>query len=357
MTSARLTIRRSALRENYRRIARHVQPSACGATVKADAYGLGMALVARELAEEGCRTFFVASCEEGLRLRKVLGEAEIFVFEGALDGFAGRLADAGLTPCLNDPAQVDIWQRTARRRGRRLPAAIHVDTGMTRLGMTPAQARETLDALPPGADLEVTLLMTHLACADNAAHPLNALQVQRFAQLSRRFPGLRTSIGNSAGALGPKALHGDLVRPGIALYGANPFSDGRPNPVTCVARLCAPVLQVRTLDVPSSVGYGASVRVDAGTCLATVGIGYADGYPRRLSGVGQVVWNDRSFPILGRVSMDLIVVDIGDASVAVGDQVELFGPALSIDRVAEQAGTIAYELLTAVSARVPREAR
>ena len=355
--AARLEIDLGALQDNYRRLAHAAAPAVCGATVKADAYGLGAQRVVPALLECGCTELFVATADEALALLESAAGATIHVFEGALPGRCAALAEAGIVPVLNHPGQVASWSREARRRGQVLPAALHVDTGMTRLGMSPDEARATLRGVGPGTGVDVRLLLTHLACADLPEHPLNARQVETFAALCAEFPGIRTSIGNSAGTLGAESLRGHLVRPGIALYGGNPFSDGRDNPMACVARLVAPVLQVRELHAAAPVGYGASEWMAHGSRLATIGIGYADGYPRSLSGVGQVVWNGRRLRLVGRVSMVLVVIELGDADLAPGDEVELFGPALPLDTVADWAGTIGYELLTSISPRVQRAVR
>ena len=224
---------------------------------------------------------------------------------------------------------------------------MHVDTGMNRLGF-PVNVREsTFDGF------RVALLMTHLACADDPQHPLNATQLRRFSRVTARFPGVATSIGNSAGSLLDARYHGDLARPGIGLYGGNPWSNA-PNPGQPAATLEAPVIQVRQVRAGESVGYGATWQGGTPRRLAVLGIGYADGLPRLLSNRGEAVAGGTRCPFVGRVSMDLTVIDVTDARVAVGDRVELFGAGLPIDEVAGRADTIAYELLTGISSRVER---
>lgn len=329
MTHARLTVDLDALAANFRRLCESASGGSA-AVVKANAYGLGVAPVARRLAEEGCRQFFVATDAEGRELRRILPDAEtfdIFVFSGAVDG-------GGLIPVVNRSDQI--------RPG---PIALHVDTGMQRLGF------DNLDAAAIPSDTEVRLLMTHLACADTPDHPLNQEQLARFQAFAARFPGVPTSIGNSAAIL--SGVEG-IGRPGIGLYGGNPFA-GLHNPMRCVATLEGEVLQVRETPAGVSVGYGATHVTARDTVIAVVGIGYADGVPRVLSNRGEAACGETRAPIIGRVSMDLTLVDVtGLPPVQPGDWVEFFGHRIGIDEVAAWAGTISYEILTGVGNRVSR---
>ena len=323
MRHARLTVDLDALAANYRAF-RARAPDGAAAVVKADAYGLGMQAVATRLAVEGCTSFFVATESEGLALRETLAaDCDIFVF-------SGEVSAAGLLPVANQPSQL--------RAG---PVALHVDTGMQRLGFAP-------EDMPDDAD--VVLLLTHLACADMPDHPLNAVQLERFEAVAARFPGVPVSIANSAGIL--NGVRG-IGRPGIGLYGGNPYS-GRDNPMRCVATLEGQVLQVRHVPAGESVGYGASRVVTRDTTLAVVGAGYADGVPRRLSNRGEVAFGGARLPILGRVSMDLTQVDATEVAIEPGDWVEFFGPTVGVDEVAAWSETIAYEVLTGIGRRVER---
>ncbi|MGD8831738.1 MAG: alanine racemase [Pseudomonadales bacterium] len=341
----RLLVDLEALAANYRLFARAADGGATGSVVKADAYGTGAATSAARLVAEGCRSFFVASPEEGLALRRGLGPGpEIFVFEGVDADDAPALAGAGIIPVLNHPGQLESWRPFAAS-----PAAVHVDTGMSRLGF-PADGIDDVDF----SGFNLTLLMTHLACADEPEHALNDVQLRRFDVVKRHFPGIRTSVGNSAGCLSSAARRGDLGRPGIGLYGGNPFVT-RANPCRPVAALQGRVLQIKALDAGASVGYGATRTLSERTPVAVVGIGYADGVSRYLSGRGEFFLAGRRCPILGRVSMDLTVVDVSGApGAAVGDWAECFGANIGIDEVAASVGTIPYTLLTGVGARVPR---
>ena len=339
--TARLRIDLQALVANYRAFC-GAAAGAVGAVVKADAYGLGAEAVGRTLGAAGCRHFFVARAAEGVALRQALAEPAIHVLEGALPETADALKEHRLSPVLNSPEQLALWM--AMHPG---PATIHVDTGMQRLGFPFDLSPEALNGV------EVGLLVTHLACADAPEHPLNVLQAERIGRLRERFPGVRLSIGNSAGILNGAGFACDLARPGIGLYGGNPWTTGS-NPMQPVATLEAQVVQARTVGAGEAIGYGASWTADRPTAVAVLGIGYADGLPRLLSNQGAVAVNDRCCPILGRVSMDLTAIDATGTGLRVGDWVEVFGPNLAVDEVAEQANTIAYEILTGISPRVER---
>ena len=338
---ARLRVNRDALAENYR-TCRAAAGGQCGAVVKADACGIGMTEAVGVFGGLGCRHFFVATVGEGLALRDVAPASRIYVFEGALPETAQPMAQAGLIPVINHAQQLATWAPY-----RHLQMAVHVDTGMNRLGFPPAVAAEQFRGF------SVSLLMTHLACADDPDNPSNANQVRQFAAVTRGFPSIPTSIGNSAGNLIGSPYQGDLVRPGIALYGGNPWSK-RPNPMQPVLTLEARIVQLRDVRPGEPVGYGGTWRSKGTRRLAVLGLGYADGLPRRLSNCGQAVVRGKRCPIVGRVSMDLTVVDVTDTEAATGDWAELFGPSLPVDEVAKAADTIAYELLTGISPRVAR---
>lgn len=338
---SRLCVDLQALRANYRFIA-SAAPAA-GAVVKANGYGLGAVRVARALREEGCREFFVATLAEGLALRQSSSEGSIYVFAGPLDAAeAGTMAAQGLTPVLNDAAQIERWQRHGH-----LPVAVQVDTGMHRLGFPAA-------ALRPGlfAGLNVALVISHLANADDPRHPLNRRQVERFRAAAALFPEAGTSLGNSGGVL--IGVAEGLARPGIALYGGNPLRMPR-NPMRPVARLEARVLALRTVPDGEGVGYGSTYMADGEAQLAVLGIGYADGVRRGLQGA-EVAYRSTRLPVVAQVSMDMMHVDataIADR-IAVGDWVEIFGPTIGLEEVATWANTISYEILTGIGPRVPR---
>jgi len=339
-----------ALARNYRMLRERAKPGECSAVVKADAYGLGVERVARRLLREGCRRFFVATLAEAQELRALAPDAEICVFEGALPSTANALAKIEARPVLSTLEQIERWSN----RGR---ALLHLDTGMNRLGLRAgdvaalAKRRELLDART------LDFVMTHLACADEPEHPMNAEQLARFEHMRALFPRARTSIGNSAGTLIDAAHRGDLARPGIALYGGNPFSD-RPNPMEAVVTLTAPILQLHDVGEPEPVGYGATYVAAPPARIAIVGIGYADGYPRNLGNRGTAAVAGQRVPVVGRVSMDLISLDVTAIprdGVEVGAAVELIGPVVGVDEVAAAADTISYEILTGLGRRLARE--
>jgi alanine racemase len=350
-----LTIDLRAIAANYRTLRRHAGKAACAAVIKADAYGLGAVQVAPALAAAGCRHFFVAHVGEAVAVRRALrSPAAIYVLNGVLAGEETALRRHGFIPVLNDPGQVERWALAAHRGRQHLPAVLHVDTGMSRLGLSVSDAARL--AASPGrlAGIDLRYVMTHLACAEDDEHPLNSEQRDALIRVRAAFPRVRASLANSAGIfLGP-AYHFDLVRPGSALFGINP-RPGRANRLRQVVRLDGKILQIHEVDPPKSVGYGATHRVARRTRIATVAVGYADGWPRSLSNRGSAFIGEVRVPIIGRVSMDLMTLDITSAPpVAPGDTVELMGDRLPVDEVAAAAGTIGYEILTRLGSRYHR---
>ena len=355
---SRLTIDLTAIQRNYRRLKTELGPGVdCAAVVKANAYGLGVAPVAGALAAAGARRFFVAQFDEGLQLRPLLPDAEIFVLDGLRPGLEGDFEAGRLTPVLNSLAEIALWTAHAKAIGRALSAAIHLDTGMSRLGL-PRGEVERLIAEPQRLDgLRLELLMSHLACSEEPEHEANRRQLDLFRTWLGRLPSAPASFANSSGIfLGPD-YHFDQVRPGAAIYGVNPFRN-RSNPMEQVIALEGQILQVRDVDRGTTVGYGAAHRIESASArLATVAIGYADGYLRSASGRGLAYLGDRLVSVVGRVSMDFMVIDVTTvppAAARPGAWVELIGPHLPVDEVAERAGTIGYEILTALGRRYAR---
>ncbi len=352
---ARLTVDLDALAANHALLRSQAGAAEVAPVVKADAYGLGAARVATRLWTEGARRFFVARLEEGEALREALGqfEATIYVLDGATAGGARRLAAARLTPVLNSLAQIEEYAAFARGRDSPLPCGVHIDTGMNRLGLRTEEAA-TLGQSDRLAPLAVGLLMSHLACAGDDDDPMNARQVGRLRAARALFPGAKVSLANSAGTFMGEAFAFDLVRPGITLYGGGPHE--RPDRrVRAVAAYEAPILQVRAVSRGESVGYGAAYTAEAGMRVAIVAAGYADGVLRSSSPAGAVWFDGALRPLLGRVSMDLIAVDVTGCEAAIpGAMVEIVGPNRLIDDAAAAAGTIAYEVLTRLGARAER---
>ena len=347
----RLTVDLDALARNFHKLSAAGAPGECAAVIKANAYGLGVGPVARRLFEEGCRRFFVASSGEGAELRGFLPESDIYVFEGAPPNGEDALLRARLTPVLNSIEQITRW-RTVARSTR---CVVHIDTGMSRLGLSAGEV-EHVAAESLLNDLDVEYVLTHLACADDPSHPLTGEQIERFDALRAKLPEAKTSIGSSPGIMLDASSRGDLVRPGIALYGGNPFVSGD-NPMEVVVTVEGLILQVREVTEPLTVGYGASYTANSPARLATVGTGYADGYPRTLGNCGVAFLAGRKVPVVGRVSMDLITLDVSAVPpecVQAGKFVELVGPNVPLDDVARAAGTISYEILTGLGRRWER---
>ena len=356
-----LTVDLAALRANWARLNQTSGRAECAGVIKADAYGLGLAPIARALTNEGCKTFFVATIDEGRAAREVQPGATIYVLDGLLPGAEAHYAGFDLRPVLSGLAEVRDWAAYSRARGHHLPAAIHIDTGINRLGM-PDYEVELLAAEPGLLDaIDVTLVMSHLACADEPKNPMNAAQHDRFEMLRAKLPPAPASLANSGGMfLGP-AYHFDLVRPGIALYGGRAH-EGTANPMQTVVRLAARILQVREVPSGATIGYGATYKVARHSRIATIGCGYADGFLRALSvatgeagPVGYV--GDYPVPIVGRVSMDFITVDVTDVPPELihrGTWVEVMGERVTVDDLTDRAGTIGYELLSRLGPRVYR---
>ncbi len=340
-----LEIDLSAIRSNYDYLSRATKSRVAG-VVKADAYGLGAREVVSVLLDSGCKEFFVATANEGKMLRDEYSENSIYVLEGALTDTVDLLSECNLVPVLNTLRQCLIWSKKSK------PAAIHVDTGMERLGLS----IDDLSVFIKDYPLDIRLLVSHLARADEPENQFNQIQLDRFnlifEKIKNSFPSIETSLGNSAGLI-KQPLDEGLSRAGIALYGGNPFSD-RTNPMQSVACLKAQVLQLRKLPEGTPIGYGGTFETRRESILATIGAGYADGIPRALSNKGRVYVSGSYCPIVGRVSMDTLHVDVSGVSIGEGDWVELIGPNLELEEVALLSGTISYEILTGLGRRCPR---
>ncbi len=355
-----ITVDLGALAANWRALAALVDPAECAAVVKANAYGLGAARVIPALAAAGCGTFFVATADEAGEARGLAPGARLFVLDGLLPGGACPLAEAGATPVLSSLEEIDEWRAFAKAQGMRLPCALQVDSGLNRLGLT-AACSGVLAAEPHRLDgLDLRLVMSHLACADDPTHPLNARQRVAFDRQRAFFPGVPASLAASDGLMLGADFHYDLVRPGYALYGGQAFGGG-PTPVSPVVTVEARVLQIRTLTSGESVGYSATWEAARPTRLAVVAAGYADGIARALSAAsGGAGWAvhvaGEAAPVVGRVSMDLITVDITDLAgdVRRGDLVTLIGPGATLEAMGHAAGTIGYEVLTRLGTRFAR---
>jgi len=332
------------------------KPIDCAAVLKADAYGTGAAIVGPRLAAEGCRQFFVAHLEEGVALRAVLPDHPIYVLNGLLPETEPDFVHFGLTPVLNHLGQLNAWRGAAQRFNRPLDAVIHIDTGMHRLGFSPEEAQVLVNERGRLRGLRLALLMSHLVASEEQANPISGEQLARFRAFVRMMPGAPASLANSSGIfLGPD-YHFDLLRPGAALYGINPLP-GQPNPMLPTVTLHARILQVRRIDALQTVGYGAAWRSARPSRVATIALGYADGYFRVLINRTHVHLAGHKVPVIGRISMDLVTIDVTDVAEAEsqpGALVEILGPHMTADELADHARTNAYEVMTALGRRYAR---
>lgn len=353
-------IRLGAIRRNYRKLREMAHPAKTAGVVKANAYGLGVTEVIRALEKEGCKTAFVATLAEAQALRGV-SKAAIYVLDGLLPETAPLFEESGARPVLSSLDEICEWSAYCKARGKALPAGIHVDTGMTRLGLPYAQAPLIAQVPELLSHFDLRLVMSHLACADEPLNPKNVAQRSRFTEVASFFPGVMSSLANSGGIFLDPQFHFDLVRPGIALYGGRPSSAGA-NPMEPVIWLFGRISEKSWAPAGATVGYNAAQTLKRNTRIATATVGYADGYFRALSAsdarAGALGFiGEHPLPLLGRVSMDLITFDATDVpeqAIRRGGWIELLGDHVTVDELASFAGTIGYEVLTSLSRRYHR---
>ena len=356
-TGATLTIDLAAIVANWQALRRQLLTVECAAVVKANAYGLGLKPVVAALADAGCRTFFVADVAEARIVRARAKDATIYVLHGFALACAEAFIELAARPVINSMTELAEWDTFVADHAWQGGAALHVDTGMNRLGVSPEEAA----ALAPRAQTQnhgIALLLSHLACADIPDHPLNAKQLRLFRELRALYSGIPASLANSSGIFLGDATYFDLVRPGAALYGINP-TPGRPNPMKSVVELTGRVVQIRAVAREQTIGYGATWTARRNSRIAAVALGYANGLLRAGSAGdehpgGAAIVAGKRCPIVGRISMDLLMLDITDlpdGAVRRGDFATLIGGELSIDEVAAAAGTIGYEVLTRLGLR------
>jgi len=355
-----LTVDLDAIAANWRKLEKTAVPAECAGVVKADAYGCGAARVAGALANAGCKTFFVATLDEARTVRAALPAATIY----ALDGFFQHTGDAyaaiDCKPVIGDLNELAEWDVFCRRSGWRGGAAIHIDTGMNRLGLTVAEAQGIIPRIHAG-DHGITLVMSHLASAEQLNNPLNARQLTAFREIASLFSGVPASLSNSSGVFLGAQFQFDLVRPGAALYGINPTPESD-NPMRPVVQLKARIVRIRQIERGETVGYGGTWTARRPTRLAIVSAGYADGYFRAASANdgtrgAEVVVAGKRCPIAGRISMDLMAVDVTDldkSEARRGHMVTLIGEGVTVDELAHHFGTIGYEVLTSLGRRYAR---
>ena len=350
----------SAVVANWKKLAAITIPVECAAVVKADAYGCGLEPVTAKLQKAGCRTFFVADIVEGRRVRAIASEAVIYVLNGALPNTGRALAEARLRPVINSITELAEWDSFVTINDWRGGAALHIDTGMNRLGLTLEEAT----AIAPRIRSEnhgITLLMSHFACAETPDHPMNDKQIRLFRDVRIMYRGISSSLANSSGIFLGGTVHCDLVRPGGALYGANP-TPAKKNPMRPVIELKGRIAQIRNVKKGETVGYGAAFTAARPSRLAIVTVGYADGYARAAGAAkgklaAEVIVAGRRCPVVGRISMDLLAADVSDlpdGSARRGDFATLIGGDISLEDVAAATGTINYEVLTSLGRRYHR---
>jgi alanine racemase len=355
-----LTVDLDAICANWRKLEKTAVPAECAAVIKADAYGCGLVPVARALAHAGCKTFFVATLDEARAARTALPSAALYVLNGLIQNTGEAYAKIDARPVIGDLNELAEWDVFCRRSGWAGGAAIHIDTGMNRLGLTLAEVRGLIPRINAG-DHGITLVMSHLACAESLNHPLNSRQLASFREIAGVFSGVPASLSNSSGIFLGAPFQFDLVRPGAALYGVNPTPEAD-NPMRGVVELKARVVQIRDVERGESVGYGATWTTRRPTRLAIVSAGYADGYLRAGSSNdgtrgAEVIVAGKRCPVAGRISMDLMAIDITDlekSAVRRGHMVTLIGDGMPVDELAHYLGTIGYEVLTSLGPRYTR---
>lgn len=344
------------LQENYRIAEKNAHGAKVSAVVKADAYGLGATYVVDCLHNAGCRDFFVATLEEALEIRNLFSDCNIYVLAGVFKNEEEAFENFSITPVINNEYQANIWKNYAKNRNTPLDAIIHVDTGMNRLGFSRKESLHFYKNFSNYDLLKIKYIMSHLSCAEDAEHFMNTRQLIRFNKISAFVPSIKRSLANSSGIFLGKDYCFDMVRPGAALYGINP-TPYQANPMKCVAFLKAPIIQVRDIEEDGYIGYGATCTIQDSRTIATIAIGYADGYPRDLSNYGRAYIHGYYANILGRISMDFLVLDVTHIPkkfLHLGESVELIGKHITADEVAEKIGTISYEVLCGIGKRVKR---
>jgi len=349
-TPSALIIDLEALVHNYKTICNSLKGNTtCAPVVKANAYGLGMTSVANVLWEHNAKTFFVAQTQEGIELRQTLPHAQIYVLSTLVEADREALVDYQLIPVICNGEQLHRWHQKALKSQKKLPCAIHIDTGLTRTGFHENELKNLNTTLFETLDLK--LIMSHLACPYTPKHPMNEMQLKRFEELSSYLPEAPKSLSNSGGISLETQYHFDLVRPGLSLYGSQlTSSEFKP-----VAHVFTQIVQIEDVQEGTTVGYDATFVTKSKSRIATLSIGYADGLLRTLSNKGYVFANGQRFPIVGRISMDLITIDVTeDDKLKCGDWVEIMGSHITLDEVANWAGTAPWEILTNLGSRYSR---
>ncbi|NOZ41611.1 MAG: alanine racemase [Alphaproteobacteria bacterium] len=353
---ATLTINLGAVITNYKHCGKLASTAECAAVVKANAYGMGSEQVARTLFNQaGCRSFFVANLTEAITLRRVVPTAVIYVLNGIFPAHTDYFIHHNIRPVLNDPGQIKLWSELDQTGTR--PCAVHFDTGINRLGLSSEETRSFVTDTALRKKLNIALIMSHLACADDAANPMNSQQLNKFTAIRQHFPDVAASLANSGGILLGPDYHFDLVRPGLMIFGGNPHRGKEAENIDPVCRISGRILQLRQLESGQTVGYGVSWTADRPCHIAIINIGYADGYPQLFNNCGRVYINGRMLPVIGRVSMDMIAVDVSELNpdeINVRTGVELLGEHITLEMASEVSTLSQYEILTGVRERYQR---
>lgn len=353
-----LTIDLAALAANYKTMQKNAGTAETSAVVKADGYGLGMVELATALFAAGCKTFWVAQVREGISLRAVLPDAVIYVLNGVPAGAADSFTAHDLRPCLITLTQVEEWQAHCRKHGSH-PACLFVDSGFNRLGFDEMEIGDLMERADLFDGWELTLIASHLACADDAEHPMNRAQLERFRHALSVLPDAPASLANSGGIMLGADFHFDIVRTGTMLYGCS-ATGNKADALETVAGLRAPLLQIRNISAGDSIGYGATFTASGEMTIGIASLGYGDGLARHFGNQTpspvRFMLNGQPVPLLGRISMDSLAIDLTDLPepAQVGDWVEIFGPNNAIDDLAASGHTISYELLTSLGNRYNR---
>jgi len=352
-----LTIDLDALQDNYRRLCAEAKPARTAAVVKADAYGIGMAGAAPALYDAGCRLFFVAQLIEAFQLKLFLpSDATIAVLNDIQPGMEAATADAGFVPVLNSISSVKAWGTLCRKRRQKLAAMLQIDSGMCRLGLDTKEIKQLVADPEIFRLADIQYILSHLACSDECASDMNPNQLAILKKLLKKLPAAQISLANSGAVYLGKDYGFNLVRPGIALYGVDPHGQS-PSRLRPVIRLEARVIQTRRVPAGAKIGYGGTFVTKRPAHIATLAVGYADGWHRSLGNRGAAYFAGKRLPVIGRISMDSMMLDVTALRKAApqrGDLVELIGPNQTLEDIARDADTIPYEILTSLGHRYER---
>ncbi len=350
---ASLVINLSVIRKNYRNLKKLVgSKTIVSSVVKSDAYGVGAKAVSKALFEEGCREFYVDDCLEGIELRKHLkNSSKIFVLKGIFPGEEDIFYQHELIPVLNNKFQIDLLEKFARQKDKKIMCCLHIDTGMTRLGVEKDCAEGVIKNIENNGVLDIQYIISHLACADDNSSKMNQDQLNRFKEIAKKYPKYKYSFANSSGIFLSKEMHFDQVRPGIVLYDGVASSLPQKDMFESAISVTTQIINIYETKEPSLVGYSATYKTKQNQRVATIPVGYFNGISRCLSNKGYCYINGNKAPYIGKISMGLISVDlslVSDEDCQVGQEVEIIGKNISLETLAKLADTINYEMLTSL---------